>query len=67
MTAKREDAREISHCVLCGRPIAGNEFVETIDSMNYSFDTKTCIITFKKLHSVYGSEFMTDFVNQGFR
>ncbi len=46
-------------CVMCGKAIIEKTqvLVEVIDGGNYSFDSKDCILFFKKFKSLYGSSF----------
>jgi len=44
-------------CILCGKPITGKGIVEKINGREYLFDREECVITFKKLKSVYGEDF----------
>ena len=37
--------------------LAGREIIEKIDGKDYFFDRDECAVTFKKLKSVYGSDF----------
>jgi hypothetical protein len=39
----------------------GMSIVETINGREYSFDKEECALTFKKLKSVYGSDFCINF------
>jgi hypothetical protein len=47
---------------LCGKPVGANTVVESIDGAEYTFDKEMCATTFKKLHSVYGNDFVVDLV-----
>ena len=46
-------------CVMCGKTISQKTqvLVEMIDENNYTFDSKDCILFFKKFKSLYGSSF----------
>lgn len=46
-------------CVMCGKTIAQKTqvLVEMIEGNNYTFDSKDCILFFKKFKSLYGSNF----------
>ena len=44
-------------CILCGRTISGKGITEKINGIEYVFDKKECVLTFKKLKSVYGEDF----------
>lgn len=48
-------------CILCGRPIKGVPIIERIDGIKYAFDREECVLTFKKLKSVYGNDFCSNF------
>ena len=49
-------------CIMCGKPSeVGREIIEKIDGMEYIFDRTECVLTFKKLRSVYGSDFCVNF------
>jgi YHS domain-containing protein len=48
-------------CILCGKPITGSAIVATISAREYFFDKEECATTFKKLKSVYGSDFCVNF------
>jgi YHS domain-containing protein len=48
-------------CILCGKPIIGNPILATINGKEYFFDREECALTFKKLKSVYGSDFCVNF------
>jgi YHS domain-containing protein len=48
-------------CILCGRPIEGIPIIEKIDGKRYVFGREKCALTFKKLESVYGSDFCANF------
>lgn len=48
-------------CILCGKPIRGAPIVATINGKEYFFDREECALTFKKLKSVYGSDFCVNF------
>jgi hypothetical protein len=52
-------------CALCGKTILRKKgqqkqhtIVEIIDGTNLTFDTNDCLLMFKKLRSVYGSDFI---------
>jgi hypothetical protein len=53
----RKDKRT---CALCGKTVGSGEYdnengiVEIIGDETYTFDRADCVLTFKKLRSVYG-------------
>jgi predicted transcriptional regulator len=44
-------------CSLCSSPIRGKPIIETIDGKEYLFDSKDCIVTYKRLKQIYGEHF----------
>jgi hypothetical protein len=55
---------EANKCYMCGVSILLNEYnkdiqpiEETIDEVNYMFDSIGCALVFKKLRSIYGIDF----------
>ncbi len=43
-------------CVMCGKTILKEKILfEVIDDDKYAFDSKDCILFFKKFKSLYGS------------
>lgn len=47
---------------MCGKPLGVDSVIESIDGARYTFDKEACALTFKKLHSVYGNDFVISFV-----
>lgn len=50
-------------CALCGKTLHGkvkeaDTIVETIDDKRYTFDSKDCVLMFKKFRGVYGNDFI---------
>ena len=58
MNATSSGEQEIK-CVMCGKTISKKTqvLVEAIDGDNYTFDSKDCVLFFKKFKSLYGSSF----------
>lgn len=48
---------------MCGKPLGVDCVIESIDGAKYNFDKKACALTFKKLHAVYGNDFVVNFVS----
>jgi hypothetical protein len=47
---------------MCGKPVQGSkQIVERINGIEYIFDKEECVLMFKKLKSVYGSDFCVNF------
>jgi hypothetical protein len=46
-------------CAMCGKTIGPQKQIlfEVIDGVNYAFDSKDCIMFFKKFKSLYGGSF----------
>lgn len=46
-------------CAMCGKVIKQHNqiLLEIIDDFSYTFDSKDCVIFFKKFKSLYGSSF----------
>jgi hypothetical protein len=43
---------------MCGKEAkADRQIIERIDGVDYIFDRSECAVTFKKLRSVYGTDF----------
>ena len=54
-----------SKCALCGKDLEelkGKIVIqeEVINGIHYNFDTKDCVMMFKKFESVYGNDFFLD-------
>jgi len=56
-----ENESEIT-CAMCGKAMIdkdqGRRIVEVIDGTLYNFDSKDCVLIFKKFRNVYGISFI---------
>jgi hypothetical protein len=47
---------------MCGKPAQPDtQVIERIDGIDYTFDKDECAVMFKKLKSVYGTDFCLNF------
>lgn len=44
-------------CALCGKPVGSGGITQEVNGFAYTFDKEECVLTLKKLKSVYGADF----------
>lgn len=44
---------------MCGKPIRDERITERRNDTLYVFDKEQCVLTFKKLESIYGAGFLS--------